>query len=320
LAVFYNIDDLHVDAPVVTIGSFDGVHGGHRALLQQVVDLAYQNACRSVVLTFTTHPRMLLDASTPARWLLNTPEEKVALLSQYGIDDILILPFDHTMAQMSAPDFIRNIMVGKLKTKYWVIGEDHSFGKDKSGNAENISFLAKSFQIKVIKVNLKECEGVYTENGQPSFAGKISSSAIRQLLLDGNLETANRMLGYDYPISGTVVAGNQLGRTIDFPTANIEPASSKLLPKEGVYSANIRLDGETFKGMLYIGKQPVMKAHNEQSYIEVNIFDFDRNIYGRELQVSLSRRIRGNIAFDNMEQLKAQLQQDKKTVKQLSAI
>jgi riboflavin kinase/FMN adenylyltransferase len=315
LAVFYNIDDLHVDAPVVTIGSFDGVHCGHRALLQQVVDLANQKGCRSVVLTFATHPRMLLDASTPARWLLNTLDEKVALLSQYGIDNILMLPFDRTMAQMSAPDFIRNMMMEKLKTKYWVVGEDHSFGKDKGGNAENILLLAKSYNIEVVKVNLKEYERGNAEHTQSSFAGKISSSAIRQALLDGNLETAHRMLGYDYHISGKVIAGNQLGRTIDFPTANIKPDSCKLLPKEGVYSANIRLDGETLKGMLYIGKQPVMKTHSEQSYIEVHIFDFDRNIYGKELQISLSHRIRDCLVFDSMEQLKAQLQQDKKRIK-----
>ncbi|GHT25226.1 riboflavin biosynthesis protein [Bacteroidia bacterium] len=318
LAVFYNIDDLHVDAPVVTIGSFDGVHCGHRALLQQVVDLACQNACRSVALTFATHPRMLLDASTPARWLLNTPDEKIALLSQYGIDDILMLPFDRTMAQLSASDFVRNVMVGKLKTKYWVAGDDHSFGKDKGGNAENISLLAQSYNIEIVKVNLKKYEGICVEDKQFLFAGKISSSSIRQALLDGDLETANRMLGYDYPISGKVVTGKQLGRTIGFPTANIEPLSCKLLPKEGVYSANIRLDGETLKGMLYIGKQPVMKTHNEQSYIEVHIFDFDRNIYGKELQVSLTHRIRDSIAFNNMEQLKAQLKKDGETSKRVN--
>jgi riboflavin kinase/FMN adenylyltransferase len=289
-------------------------------LLQQVVDLAHQNACRSVVLTFATHPRMLLDVSTPARWLLNTPEEKVEFLSQCGIDDVVMLPFDHEMAQMSATDFVRNIMVEKLHTQYWVVGEDHSFGKDKSGNAENISSLTKSFQIEIVKVNLKECECESGGNEQKSFAGKISSSAIRQLLLEGNLEPANRMLGYPYPISGTVVSGNQLGRTIGFPTANIEPAPFKLLPKDGVYAVKIRLGDENLAGMMYIGKRPVLKKQEQEPHIEAHIFDFDRDIYGQHLHLSITHRIRDDMAFDNMEQLQTQLKHDKRTVKQLFAV
>ena len=286
---------------MVTIGSFDGVHCGHQMLLRRLADVSRQRHYRSVALTFWPHPRQILHPDSE-RLLLNTLDEKVALLEQTGIDDIVIFPFDRTLSQTSAFDFIRDVVIGKLDARYLVVGQDHHFGKDRGGNVQHLPELIVHHDLQVEVVDLKMLDR------------KISSSAIREALLCGDLPLANEMLGYEYLISGKVIAGNRLGRTIGFPTANIETPGFKVLPKEGVYRVQVQIeDARNFKylGMMYIGKRPVLKQKDDTINIEVNIFDFDRQIYGQEMTLALTHRIRDEVRFDSVEQLTEQLHRDK---------
>jgi len=319
LAIYKDIRGLSFENTVITTGSFDGVHCGHQLLLRRVVDLALQHRLRSVALTFYPHPRQVLNPDGETSLLLNTLDEKIALLQQTGVDDIVIFPFDKTLSQMSAPDFIREIVIGKLDARYLVMGQDHHFGKDRSGDVPHIHELIAHHDVQVEIVDLK------------TLGKKISSSAIRQALLCGDLRLANEMLGYEYLISGKVIAGNRLGRTIGFPTANIETQKFKVLPKEGVYRVRTEINPEfnsgqksilnlnqdkNHLGMMYIGKRSVLKEADTTTQIEVHIFDFDGQLYGQELTVALTHRIRDDIKFENVEQLAKQLHRDKLIISQ----
>ena len=292
---------------MVTVGSFDGVHSGHRMLLRRVVDIATQHRLRSVVLTFWPHPRQVVEPEGEVRLLLDTLDEKITLLKQTGVDDVIVYPFDKTLSQMSASGFIRDIIIGKLDARYMVVGQDHHFGKGRNGNVQHLpKFTAKSdVQVEVVDLKIHN--------------RKISSSAIRKALLCGDLALANEMLGYEYMISGKVITGNRLGRTIGFPTANIETPAYKLLPKEGVYRVKVQIqnsefDGFDHTGMMYIGKRPVLKQEDAKVHVEVHIFGFDRQIYGQEIVVALTHRIRDDIRFENLEQLTEQLYRDKQNI------
>ena len=319
LAVYRNISDLNYERTVVTVGSFDGVHCGHRMLLRRVVDLAALHRIRSVVLTFWPHPQQILYPKGDSSLLLNTLDERITLLQQTGVDDVVVFSFDRELSQMPASGFIRDIIIGKMNARYIVMGQDHHFGKDRSGDLRHLpEFVAHSdLQIEVVDLKMLD--------------QKISSSAIRKALLGGDLELANKMLGYEYIISGKVIAGNQLGRTIGFPTANIETPAYKLLPKEGVYRVKVKLtidnqkskiknqkskiDNQKSKnGMLYIGKRTVLKKLDTKPQVEVHIFDFNEQIYGQEISLALTHRIRDDIKFENVGQLAKQLHRDKQNI------
>ncbi len=311
MTVYQSIEGLKFEGSVVTIGSFDGVHCGHKVLIGRVIELARQYGSRSVVVTFWPHPRQVLDKEGNVPLLLNTLDEKVSLLKQTGIDDVVVFPFDKELSQMLASDFIRDIVVGKLGARCLIVGQDHHFGKNRSGNAQHLPAFAAQSAMQVEVVDLKTLDR------------KISSSAIREALAEGNLQLANDMLGYDYMISGQVIAGNHLGRTIGFPTANIQTPSCKLLPEEGVYRVKVYLGdirscsvGPSYShlGMMYIGKRPVLKQQDTKQHIEVNIFDFDQQIYGLDVTLALTHRIRNDIKFENLEQLAGQLNHDKQNI------
>ncbi len=311
MAVYRHIDQLNIEQSIVTIGSFDGVHSGHRALLRRLVELSEQYDRRSVVVTFWPHPRQVLDAAEDVPMLLNTFDEKVALLTQTGVDDILVIPFDHALSQMPAIDFVRDVIVGKLHAHYLVVGQDHHFGKERGGDAYNLSTFTADSDMQIEVVDLKRLEQ------------KISSSLIRKALLNGDVASANHMLGYEYMMSGKVIHGNHLGRTLGFPTANIEIPPYKLIPQEGVYRVKVAMGGirsdASFPefsrfGMMYIGKRPVLRRPDETQHIEVNVFDFDEQIYGQQVTFALTHRIRNDIKFDNMEQLAMQLARDKQEI------
>jgi len=284
-------------------------------LLQRVVDMAVQYRLRSVVITFWPHPRQTLDSAGESPLLLNTLDERINLLEQTGIDDVVMFPFDTVLSQMPAFDFVRDIVIGKLNARYLVVGQDHHFGKGGSGNVQLLFKIAVHSDLQVEVVNLKMLDR------------KISSSSIREALLCGDLALTNEMLGYEYMISGKVIAGNRLGRTIGFPTANIETPGYKLLPKEGVYRVKIQVQSSKFKvqgsryndfehiGMMYIGKRPVLKQENAKVQVEVHIFDFDKDIYGQEIAMALTHRIRDDIQFDDLKQLAEQLHRDKQKIK-----
>jgi len=298
----------HFEKTVVTVGSFDGVHCGHRILLRRVADVAAAHHLRSVALTFWPHPQQTLDPAGEPPLLLHTLDERISLLKQADVDDIVVFPFDKALSQMPASDFIRKIIIGKLNAQYLVVGQDHHFGKGGCGNVQHLLDFVTHSDIQVEVVDLKILDQ------------KISSSSIRKALLCGNLALANEMLGYEYKISGKVIAGNRLGRTIGFPTANIEIPVCKLLPKEGVYRVRVKTVNEEFNrlGMMYIGKRPVLKQDDTAVHVEVNIFDFDRQIYGQEIALALTHRIRDDIRFENVEQLSEQLHRDKQNIIQIS--
>ena len=296
---------MNFERTAVTVGSFDGVHCGHRALLQHVVNVATQHRLRTVVFTFWPHPRQSLASAGEALLLLNTLDERISLLGQTGIDDVVLYPFDKNLSQMPASDFIREIIIGKLNARYLVVGQDHHFGAGRSGNVQHLSEFVAHSDLQTEVVDLKKLDR------------KISSSGIRKALLCGDLALANEMLGYEYMISGKVIDGNRLGRTIGFPTANIETPGYKLLPKEGVYRVKVKTEDGSQKskiGMLYIGKRPVLKQKDTRVHVEVHIFDFDRQIYGQEIALALTHRIRDDIRFDNLEQLTEQLHRDKQNI------
>ena len=301
--------DMDFGRKVATVGSFDGVHRGHRMLLGRVVDFAKQYNLKSVALTFNPHPRQVIDSSkNNTVLLLNTLEERIALLKQTGVDDVKVLTFDKELSMTSASDFVRDILIEKLKAKYLLVGQDHHFGKERSGDVKHlIDFSSKNdLQVEVLKLKMTD--------------RKISSSAIRKALLSGDLYSANEMLGYQYNISGNVIGGNQLGRTISFPTANIEIPKHKLLPKEGVYRVKVKIENEKIEhiGMLYIGKRTILHKVDNAIHVEVHIFNFARNIYGRKIKLALTHYIRKYIKFDNIERLSEQLNSDRQTILSLT--
>ena len=276
-------------------------------LLRRVADIAAQHCLRSVALTFWPHPRQMFEPEDETCLLLDTLEEKITLLEQTGVDDIIVYPFDKVLSQMPASGFVRDIIIGKLDAKFMVVGQDHHFGKGRNGNVQHLPEFTAHSDVQVEVVDLK------------MLNRKISSSAIRNALLCGNLKLANEMLGYEYVISGKVISGNRLGRTIGFPTANIETPAYKLLPKEGVYRVKVQVQSSKFNGfnylgMMYIGKRPVLKQEEAKVHVEVHIFDFDQDIYGQEITVALTHRIRDDIRFENLEQLTGQLHRDKQNI------
>ena len=292
---------------VVTVGSFDGIHRGHMVLLQRVADVAAQHNLKSMALTFWPHPRRVFEPKDKAPLMLNTPEEKKMLLQQTDVDEAQILPFDKYLSQMTACEFVMKVIKKKYNAQYLIAGKDHNFGKDAGGGMKNLIGINNyhGLQIEIVDLEMLDC------------TVKFSSSAIREALLNGDLMLANKILGYEYIISGKVTSGNRIGRSIGFPTANIETPDYKLIPKEGVYSVNVKIGSETFyrEGMMYIGKRPVLKQNEQKPLVEVHIFDFDQQIYGQEITAALTCRIRNEIQFENIDQLAEQLLRDKEICK-----
>lgn len=292
---------------VITIGTFDGVHNGHVQIIQQLVAEAKAISGTPIVITFYPHPRKVLQPSGKGVMELNTPDEKFALLHKNGIEHIVIVPFNEVFANMSAHSFIQDFIVHHFHPHTIIIGYDHRFGKNREGNYQLLLKEADKFGFRV-----KEIPEQIIQNNT------ISSTKIRASLLSGNIQAANSLLGYSYFFSGTVVKGNQKGRTIDFPTANLEPTSTlKLIPNHGVYAVKVKIEGsETINiGMMNIGCRPTVNGTKQ--VIEVNIFDFDDDLYGKKITVAIEDKLRDERKFENLDLLKKQLQKDRDTVKKL---
>ena len=288
--------NLNFTSPIVTLGVFDGVHRGHRYLLDSLVSQACKQGSESVVITFDPHPRLVLRANDKDLFFLTTLEEKAGLLRDAGIGHLVIIDFSRDFSNMEACDFVQKILVEKVRTKHLIVGHDHHFGKSGKGNFEIIKECARSSDMIVEKV-----KGLRTSDIT------VSSTAIRKALLDGNLDEANDMLGYKYILSGIVVEGNKIGRSLGFPTANIKPDHDfKLVPANGVYAVMVNVDDAGYPGMLSIGNNPTIKKGNQRT-IEVHIINFDRDIYGRKIIVTLWKRLRDEIRFNNLEQLSRQM-------------
>ncbi len=286
---------------IVTIGTFDGVHIGHQEIIEKIIEDAQNSDYESLILTFFPHPRMVLAHELGVK-LLNTINEKIELLEKIGLSNLIIHPFDEIFSQLSAEEFVAKILVEKLKIKKIILGHDHRFGKDRSASIDDLIIFGKKYNFEVEQISAQKIDQV-----------AISSTKIRTALLEGNIVLANQYLGYQYSFSGKVVKGKQLGRTIGFPTANIQiDEAYKLIPKNGVYIVKSSIDEKIHFGMMNIGNRPTVDGKNQT--IEVYFFDFDKDIYDTSISVTILDRIRDEKKFDSLEDLKKQIEKDKQSV------
>lgn len=283
---------------VVTLGTFDGVHIGHEAILDKICQSSLQEDLESIILTFFPHPRLIVSDNCDIK-LLNTMDEKSQLLEKKGIQNFIIHPFDKAFSELSPREFVEQVLVQKLNIQKIIIGHDHKFGKNRAADFNDLLAFGKEFGFDVEEISAQQIDEV-----------SISSTKIRNALMEGNITLANTFLGYTYMLNGNVVKGNQLGRTIGYPTANIEiPEEYKLIPKNGVYVVSVFLKGMLLKGMMNIGVKPTLGS-NELS-IEVHILNFSEDIYGKKIQVNILKRIRDEQKFASFNDLKNQLKKDK---------
>jgi riboflavin kinase/FMN adenylyltransferase len=294
-------ENLNLIAPVATLGIFDGVHRGHRALLDCLVSCASEVKGESVVITFSPHPRLVLEQNNINLSFLTTMEEKKALLEKANVDHLIVIEFNNQFSKIQACDFIKDILVKKIGTKHLIIGYNHHFGRRGEGDFNTIKQCSESLDFSVEQV-----QGFHTEEGA------ISSSLIREALLKGKLDEANRWLGYFYSVSGTIIEGRKIGRSIGFPTANIKPDYQyKLIPCNGVYAVEVQLDEKVYPGMLSIGSNPTVNTDIRIRSIEVHILNFDKDIYGSKISVTFRKKLREEKKFDNLKQLTEQMRLDK---------
>lgn len=283
---------------MVTIGTFDGVHIGHRKILERIIHSAQELDCNSIVLTFFPHPRMVLQEGSDVK-LLNTMEEKIALLEEIGIDNLIIHPFDKEFSRLTAEEFVKEILVDKLHIEKIIIGYDHRFGRNRTADINDLIHFGKEYGFEVEQISAQEIND-----------NTVSSTKIRNAILEGNSALAKEYLGYNYFFSGTIVKGKQLGRTIGFPTANIHIEEDyKLIPKNGVYVVKGTYNKETLFGMMNIGTRPTVEGKNQT--IEVHFFDFDKDIYNQHITIELLEFIRDEHKFESLDALKNQIQKDK---------
>jgi riboflavin kinase/FMN adenylyltransferase len=288
---------------IVTLGTFDGVHLGHTAILDRICNIAKQENLESVLLTFFPHPRLVVNNDAEIK-LLNTMSEKAILLEQKGIQNFIIHPFDKLFSELSPREFVEQVLIKQLNIQKIIIGYDHKFGKNRAADFNNLIAFGKEFGFQVEEISAKQVNEV-----------SVSSTKIRNSLSEGNISLANAYLGYSFMLSGIVVKGNQLGRTIGFPTANIEiPESYKLIPKYGVYLVTAILNNKTIFGMMNIGIKPTL-GKNLLS-IEVHLLNFSEDIYGKKIQVNVIEQLREEHKFESFEALKSQLEVDKKNTLQ----
>lgn len=303
MKVYRSIDAYEkIGRTAVTIGTFDGVHTGHQVVIKQLKNAAKKIKGQSVLLTFFPHPRMVLYPDDDELRLLNTIDERIEMLQKEGIDHLIIHPFSKEFSRLSSTEFVRDILVNQLNVETLVIGYDHHFGRNREGSFENLQELAPLYDFKVEEIEAQTIQQI-----------NISSTKIRTSLTNGEINAANNFLGYNYFIEGTVVDGNKQGREIGFPTANIKVNEwYKLIPANGVYAVKITIDNTIFNGMLNIGKRPTVNGTTET--IEVNIFNFNQNIYNKSVRVEFYERIRDEHKFETLSDLKEQLHIDKKQV------
>lgn len=300
MKIYHSLEDFtRLSFGVVTSGTFDGVHLGHQKILQRVREIASKHGGESVVITFWPHPRLILRPEEPALKLLNTFEEKAELLRKHGVQHLLRIPFTKEFSQISSMEFITQILVETMGTKKLVIGYDHRFGKNREGSFEQLKLNGPTYGFEVEEIPRQDVDHV-----------GVSSTKIRKALESGDIDTANHFLGRPYLLSGRIVKGDKLGRVLGFPTANIDLDShDKLVPAEGIYAVTVLYGHIEYGGMLYIGNRPTVDGSRRS--IEVNIFDFDKDIYGETIQVSFQKLLRSDSKFEDLESLKRQLEKDK---------
>ncbi len=305
MRIWKNINGFKASKAVVTIGIFDGVHLGHRFLLNHLRETADKISGETVVVTLWPHPRLVLNKDPDNLRYLTSLDEKIYLLEKEGINHFLIIPFTTEFANLESCMFIKDYLVDAIGIQQLIVGYNHKFGKNREGDFENLKHCASIYGFGIERMESKNLDGV-----------KLSSSLIRELLHSGNLDLANKYLGYDYFLHGKVVGGNRIGRKIGFPTANIVPDDPhKLIPRDGVYAVQLEVEGKLYPGMLNIGFRPTIETGMTIKTIEVNLFDFKDDLYNKDVYLHFKNRIRDEKKFSGIEQLREQLVIDKETAK-----
>ncbi len=285
---------------IVTIGTFDGVHIGHQKIIKHLIDTAKQDHLKSVILTFFPHPRMVLQKDSNIK-LINTIDERASIIENSDLDFLLIKKFTNAFSRLSAEDFVKQILIDKLHAKKVIIGYDHRFGRNRNANIDDLKVFGEAYGFEVEEISSQDINDV-----------AVSSTKIRTALNEGNIEKANSYLGYSFMLTGTVIKGRGLGNQLGFPTANIFIKETyKLIPKYGVYVVSSIIENNQVYGMMNIGINPTVDGKNES--IEVHFFNFNSNIYNKNIQINLLHRLRDEVKFDSVDALKAQLLKDKDT-------
>ncbi len=306
MKIYEGLADFHpVVNAVVTSGTFDGVHLGHQKILHRIREIARSIQGETVLLTFWPHPRLVLYPEEHNLRLLSTFEEKASLLRQFGIDHLITIPFTQEFSQLTSEEFIRKVLIEKIQTKKLVIGYDHRFGKNREGSFEYLQTQSSEFGFELEEISREDVDEI-----------GVSSTKIRKALESGDVQTANQYLGRPYELNGIVVKGQQIGRSIGFPTANIHvPNDYKLIPKDGVYAVEAKVEDQIFKAMLNIGNRPTVDGTRKT--VETHLFDFQGDLYNKLITVYFRAFIREERKFENLEALKAQLNSDQKSAKSL---
>ena len=300
MKVFTTISDYPSEnKSIVTIGTFDGVHLGHRVILKRMKEIAKKTKGKSVLLTFSPHPRHVLHKDNQDMKLITTLQEKQDLINQAGLDNLVIHEFTKKFSRIKPVNFVRDILVEQLNVHTLVIGYDHHFGRNREGSIQELTTLADLYDFNIEKIDPQYFEDV-----------TVSSSKIRKLIEKGEMVKAKQYLGYEFMLNGKVIKGNSLGKTINFPTANIVVENKwKILPADGVYAVKIVLEAKEYKGMMNIGQKPTVDGNGIS--LEVNIFDFNQDIYGKGIEIRFVKRIRDERKFEDLQALKKQLLIDK---------
>lgn len=283
---------------IVTLGTFDGVHLGHQKVLQKVIQSARELDCESLVLTFYPHPQFILNPNSDIK-LLNTIEEKSQLLKNLGLQNLVIQAFNQQFSEMEAEDFVKNILVDRFNVQKIIVGYDHRFGKNRAANFDDLVGFGKKYGFDVAQISAEQSNEI-----------SISSTKIRNAISNNDLDISRNYLGYDYFFSAKVIKGNQIGRTLGFPTANLKiDEAHKLLPKSGVFAVEIEFGSIVFNGIMNIGNRPTIEGKNQT--VEVHIFDFEQDIYDKTLKIIFKSFIRNEQKFESLQALKIQLEHDK---------
>jgi riboflavin kinase/FMN adenylyltransferase len=306
MKMYHHIEEfVTLNNAVVTIGTFDGVHLGHRKIIAGIKEIADNCLGETVVLTFFPHPRMILHPEDESIKLINTINEKAQLLEQLGVNHLIITPFSRDFSNQPAQAYIRDVLVKKIGTKKIVIGYDHRFGKDREGGLADLVRLGPGYDFDVIEIPEQDINEV-----------AVSSTRVRQALLNGDVELANAFLGYPFFVTGIVVRGDQIGRQMGYPTANIVIEERyKLIPADGIYAVKVYVEDCAYQGMAYIGSRPTINGTTRN--IEVNIFDFDQDIYSWRIRMEFHYFVRGDMKFSSLDDLKTQIARDKVDVEKL---
>ena len=301
MQIHYDLNHFEAVKPVVTIGTFDGVHLGHREVISELKRISSVSGGESVVFTFDPHPRIVISPQEDSLRLLSAIDEKIKLISEIGVDHLIIYPFTEAFSKLTYNEFVTNILVGKIHISSLVVGYDHRFGQGRKGDFSSLELLSQKLKFKV-----EQLSQLFVDNKV------VSSTKIRIALESGDIEKANCLLGYRYSLSGKVIEGKQLGRQLGFPTANIETSDShKLVPGDGVYAVLVETGGKGYKGMLNIGIRPTVNYNADHKSIEVHIFDFDADIYNSDITLLFVKKIREEQKFAGIVELQAQLARDR---------